>query len=124
MKRGVATSDKADERLKMLISSLRRKAKASRLKLWKALAEELEKPRRKRREVNLSKLSRYGVEGRLIIVPGKVLGAGKVAKRLTVAALGFSQQAKRKIEEAGGKCVGIEDILDSNRVEEGVQILG
>jgi large subunit ribosomal protein L18e len=116
--------DKTDERLKTLISSLRRKARVSRLKLWKALAEELEKPRRKRRSVNVGKLSRYGVEGRLIIVPGKVLGAGKVEKRFTVAALSFSQQAKRKIEDAGGKCVSIEEILNSHRVKEGLQILG
>ena len=33
----------------------------------------------------------------------KVLGNGKVSKKLTVKAAAFSESAKRKIEEAGGK---------------------
>lgn len=35
----------------------------------------------------------------------KVLGTGKVTKKLTVKAAAFSRHAKEKIEEAGGKAV-------------------
>jgi large subunit ribosomal protein L15 len=37
-------------------------------------------------------------------VPVKVLGQGEISKKLTVHAHGFSETARRKIEEAGGTC--------------------
>jgi large subunit ribosomal protein L15 len=37
-------------------------------------------------------------------VPVKVLADGKLSKRLTVRAHGFSEAARRKIEAAGGAC--------------------
>lgn len=38
----------------------------------------------------------------------KVLGKGKVTRSLIVKALGFSETAKRKIEDAKGKCILLE----------------
>lgn len=39
----------------------------------------------------------------------KVLGSGKVSKKLAVTAQEFSSVARAKIEEAGGSCVGPEE---------------
>jgi large subunit ribosomal protein L15 len=38
-------------------------------------------------------------------VPVKVLGQGRLTKKLTVRAHGFSRSAREKIEAAGGKCL-------------------
>jgi large subunit ribosomal protein L15 len=39
----------------------------------------------------------------------KVLGSGKVNKKMEITASGFSGPARSKIEEAGGSCVAIEE---------------
>ncbi len=46
-----------------------------------------------------------GPEGRIELHGMKVLGKGKVTRRLTVAAAAFSASAKSKIEAAGGEAV-------------------
>ena len=117
-------TNKTNGRLKALVTSLSKIIRRSRLRLWRSITEELEGPRRIRREVNVSKISRYGDEGKVIIIPGKVLGAGKIEKSLTVAALSFSRQAKRKIEEAGGKCLMIEEVLESDLKGDNIQLIG
>ena len=53
-------------------------------------------------EVNLQKLLEKGlVKPRM---PVKILGDGKLSKRLIVKAHAFSKSAKEKIEKAGGVC--------------------
>ncbi|MDI3487133.1 MAG: large subunit ribosomal protein, partial [Methanolobus sp.] len=39
----------------------------------------------------------------------KVLGSGKVSKKLAITAAEFSASAKEKIEGAGGSCTEIEE---------------
>jgi large subunit ribosomal protein L18e len=77
--------------------------------VWKAVAKGLNRPRRRRYEVNLSRLEKFASQGDTIIVPGIVLGEGDIKKRITVAAVKFSSEARRKIEKAGGKCLSIEE---------------
>jgi large subunit ribosomal protein L18e len=77
--------------------------------VWKAVAKGLNRPRRRRYEVNLSRLERFAAQGETIIVPGIVLGEGELKKRITVAALKFSADARRKIEKSGGRCISIEE---------------
>ncbi len=76
--------------------------------VWKAVAKGLNRPRSKRYEVNLSRLEEFARQNDTIIVPGVVLGEGEIKKHVTVAALKFSSEARRKIEKAGGKCLTIE----------------
>jgi large subunit ribosomal protein L18e len=75
---------------------------------WKAVAKGLNRPRRKRYEVNLSRLERFANQNDTVIVPGVVLGKGEIKKQVTVAAVKFSSGARKKIEKAGGKCLSIE----------------
>ena len=75
--------------------------------VWKGVAKGLNRPRRKRYEVNLSRLEEFSKENETIVVPGIVLCEGEIKKKLTVAAVKFSAGAKRKIEKAGGKCLSI-----------------
>lgn len=71
--------------------------------IWGALAEELDKPKRIRVDVNLSRINRLTKEGEVAAVPGKVLATGKLEHPVTVAAFSFSDLAREKIKAAGGE---------------------
>ena len=110
-----------NQELLRVIRLLRKNRKA---KIWRAVAERLEKPRRLRAEVNISRINRYTKEGDTVIVPGKVLGAGKLTHPVHVAAFSFSKTAREKIVEAGGECMTIEELMERNPTGSNVKILG
>lgn len=93
-----------------LVENLRKEKKP----IWQRIAYELSKPRRKKVEVNVSKLEEYCEDGKTVVVPGKVLGAGRISKKINVAAFAFSESAKKAIENAGGKTMSIEALHKSN----------
>lgn len=93
-------------------------------KLWKLVARELEKPTRKRREVNLSKIQRHAENGETIIVAGKVLSAGDLQKKVTIAAWNFSAGALAKIKAAGGKAITILELAKTNPKGTKVKVMG
>ena len=74
---------------------------AKKSKLFGVLAKTLKAPRRSRPSVNLDKISRYSQPKAVIVVPGKVLGTGKLEHSLDIVALSFSDQAMKKIKDAG-----------------------
>ena len=78
--------------------------------VWKAVAKGLNRPRRKRYEMNLSRLEKFANQNDTVIVPGIVLGKGEIKKQVTVAAVRFSSEARKKIEKAGGKCLSIDEV--------------
>ena len=100
--------------LRRLVRELRARGKKQGVKLWRDLAERLEQPRRARAEVNLSQLNRYSSEGSIIVVPGKVLAAGKLNHAISVAAFKFSGAARRKITAAGGNALTIQQLVEQN----------
>ncbi len=110
---------KDNQVLVSLIESLMKEKKP----IWKKVAYELSRPRRQRVEVNLSKLDSFAGDDTTVLVPGKVLGAGAVSKKVTVAAFSFSDKAKQIISAAGGKTMSIESLHKSNPDGRGVMIL-
>ena len=82
-----------------LIQELKKTAIEQKVPLWKRIAEELEASSKSRRIVNIFKIDANSVDGEIIIVPGKVLGEGDLTKKVTVAALSFSEQAVGKISK-------------------------
>jgi large subunit ribosomal protein L18e len=113
-----------NEITKEMIVHIRNKSFENESKVWRAVAENLNRPRRKRYEVNLNRLEKQGKAKETIIVPGIVLGAGEIKKKLVVAALRFSGKAKEKIEKSGGKCLTIEELLEKNPKGKGIRIMG
>ncbi len=109
--------------LRRLVRQLRAKAKEQRSALWQDLAERLVQPRRARPEINLSRINRYTEEGSVIVVPGKVLAAGKLNHPISVAAFKFSQAARRKIIGAGGKVMTIQQLLEQNPKGKGIILM-
>ncbi len=80
-------------------------------RVWKDVAKRVARPTRTHAEVNLSKLERHVSNDEIAVVPGKVLGGGELTKPIKVAALAFSESAKRKIEAAGGECIGLKEAM-------------
>ncbi len=100
-----------NKRLLNLLNLLRKAKKP----FWKRVRELLSRPRRKRVEVNLSKIDKYSNEGETIVVPGKVLGGGILSKPVRIVAFSFSESAKNLIVKAGGKAEKIEDLLEKEQ---------
>ncbi len=83
---------------------------------WKRIAKDLSRPTRSRRSINLSRINRFTKSGETVVVPGKVLGAGELKHKLSVAAFEFSESAVKKIKEAGGDIMSINDLHDKKRI--------
>lgn len=115
---------KTDPNLVFLIESLKKESREKGAAIWRDIALRLEKPNRSWAEVNLSRLERYTEEGDVIVVPGKVLGAGNLNKKLVVAAYKFSGSARKKIEGAGGKSLTIAQLVHEVPDGSGVTIMG
>lgn len=93
-------------------------------RIWRAIAEELLKPSRRRRAVNISRINRYTSPGDCVVVPGKVLGAGELDHPVTIAAFGFSKTALEKITRAGGRAMSIYELLRENPKGSNVKLIG
>lgn len=113
-----------NEQLTQLIKALKVQAIQKKAAFWKRIASELEKSSRNRREVNLYKLEQFAKEGEIVVVPGKVLGAGILSKKLTVAALSFSQSAKEKIQSNKGEILTITELIKKEPNVQTLRIMG
>lgn len=106
-----------------LITELKKLAITEKVKLWKRIATELEKPTRNKRVINISKLNKVTKNDDLIIVPGKVLSSGDLSHKLTVSAYAFSETAKTKISK-NGKVLTIRELMKQNPKAKGIRIIG
>ena len=106
-----------------LIQDLRKKANEHDSAIWKRVANDLARPTRQRRIVNLYKLNKNTKEGETIIVPGKVLGVGELNHKLTVAAWSFSGNALEKINKIG-KAIQINDLIKESPKGKKIRIIG
>lgn len=100
---------------RMLVRLLEKTGVERKQAIWKTVAEMLEKPRRQRATLNLSKLDRLAKQfkGKILLVPGKVLGTGTLNEKATVAAFEFSQSAGKKIGAVHGKTVSLAELVQS-----------
>lgn len=105
-----------NKELEKTIRELKTAKKKTGQPIWGALAEELDKPKRIRVDVNLSAINRLTKEGEVAAVPGKVLASGSLEHPVTVAAYSFSYLAKKKIKAAGGEAKTLTQL-----VSEGVE---
>ena len=115
---------KTNPQLLDLISGLKKQSREKQVPLWRDIALRLERPLRSYPEVNLSRINRHTKADDLILIPGKVLGAGELNHNLTVAALSFSGSAKSKITAAGGACLTIQELMSRNPEGSRVRIIG
>jgi len=115
---------KTDPNLVALIFELKATTRENGAAIWRDIAKRLEKPKKNWAEVNLSNLERNTKDGEIILVPGKVLAAGSIDKKITVAAYSFSERALAAIEGAGGEGMTIKELLEKNPKGSKVRIMG
>ncbi len=119
----VKVTGSTDPNTVSLIRKLREIAGKENATIWKRVARILSNPRRIRPEVNLSVVNRHSKKGETILVPGKVLGAGNLEHSITIAAIAFSDAAKEKITQQGGKCISILELLALNPGGHNIRLL-
>lgn len=113
-----------NQELKKLIEELKKASALQKVGFWKRIAFDLEKPTRNRRAVNISRIDKSSNGKELIVVPGKVLGAGEINKSVIVAAWQFSSQAREKIKNAKGDCMSIEELIAKKPKLSDLRIIG
>ncbi len=97
---------------KVLVSGKGTKESALRTKVYDIAS----RPRRRRVTVNLSKIEKCVKENDSVLVPGKVLGVGRVGKKISICAVEFSADALAKLKDAGCSIVSVEEILKKDKV--------
>lgn len=112
-----------NKELALLIADLKKLSIEKKVKIWKRIAEDLEKPTRSRRVVNVYKLNKFTKNKDFIVVPGKVLGTGDLGHEIDVAAFNFSEDALRKISQKG-RALSIQELMKLNPEGKNVRIMG
>lgn len=114
---------KTNPNLIELINKLYEQSRSEDVAIWKDVAQRLERSNRRTAEVNLSDIARHAEAGETILVPGKVLSNGNLTEKVDVVALKFSVKAQEKIESAGGECIAIDEIIESNPKGSNIRIM-
>ncbi len=117
------TKGRTDPNKIALIRILRGAAANNENRIWALMASEMSKANRRRIAVNLSRLNRVSSPGDILMIPGKVLGTGSLNHRLEIAAESFSKTAQKKIINAGGQCLTIEELVKRNPKGSQVRII-
>ncbi len=94
---------------------------------WERVLEELKTSKRRRRVVNVEKLNRVTSPNERVLVLGKLLGTGKLRHPLTVIAFDFSESSYRKVLEAGGKPLYLDQFITSSEGKpdvSGIRLIG
>ncbi|OGS42470.1 MAG: 50S ribosomal protein L18e [Euryarchaeota archaeon RBG_16_62_10] len=115
---------KTNPNLVGLIRNLKEASRTNKAPVWRDIALRLEGPAKNWAEVNVGKLNRYAGENEIVVVPGKLLGSGEIAKKVTVAAYRSSGQAKEKVVKAGGQNMSIEELVAKHPKGSKVRIMG
>jgi large subunit ribosomal protein L18e len=115
---------KTNPQLISLIQDLKKTAFEQDAPIWKDIALRLEKPIRNWPVVNLDHINRYLGEKEIGLIPGKVLSAGDLSKKVSIAAWDFSERAREKIKNAGGNAFSIQQLMQDNPKGKDIRILG
>ncbi|MFA6023117.1 MAG: 50S ribosomal protein L18e [Candidatus Pacearchaeota archaeon] len=90
---------------------------------WLEVANLVSMPKRKMGSINLSDIEKQSKDNETIIVPTKVLGNGEVKKKIKIAALGFSAEAKEKLKKEKIEMVTILEEIKKNPEAKNIHIV-
>lgn len=116
------TERKTNPVLRDLIQDCEEAARKNDAAVWEDVAAALQDATRQQTEVNISHIDRNTEDGDTVVVPGKVIGSGRLSKDVTVAALEFTAGARERIE-ANGTAVYLEDLVNDKPDGSGVTLL-
>jgi large subunit ribosomal protein L18e len=91
--------------------------------IWRRVSEILAKPSRNRPEINLYRLNKLTNADDVVVVPGKVLGAGTLDHPITIGSLMVSELAMTKLTESKSKYMTIEQLMKKYKKGSNVKIL-
>lgn len=111
---------KTNIQTRRVLSALHKAGKT--VPLWERIAKELERSTRRNVAVNLSKLALVVREGEIALVPGSVLSRGNLPRKMTVAAVRFSEAAREKITQRG-EALSLFELLEKNPQGKKVRIV-
>ena len=112
-----------DEREKLALE-MKKTALDNDSRFWGDVAKRIRKSKDNLVEVNVGKISRFSSMDDTVVVPGIVLGSGRIEEPVKVAALYFSKAARTKIEEAGGKAITLRELMSENSKGTKIKIIG
>ena len=105
------TGPTKESRRKLAIA-LEKKAKESKKKIWKSLAEEVKKAARHKKPINVWQINNIAKKQKgTLIKASKILSFGDIEAKAVVVAPEYSNKAKEKIEKAGGQLIMLEEFL-------------
>jgi len=106
-----------------LIRLLKKQSRENKVAIWVTIAKYLAKTQPQRTSVNLSKINRYSEKNETLIVPGKILGTGKLDHPVTIAAFSLSEKAKEKIKAVKAKYLTIQELIEKNPKGKKIKII-
>jgi large subunit ribosomal protein L18e len=106
------------------IWTLRNASKQNKVAIWKAVIKEVSRSRSKRRQVNIGQLAQVTKDKEIVIVPGKILGSGDISHKLTIWCFAISEAATKKILDAGGKILALDNLIKKYPDGKGVRLIG
>ena len=96
---------------------------ASKNEGWIEIAKLLSGASRKYSSINLKDIDKKAREGDTIIVAGKVLGSGNIGKKIRICAIGFSDNARKKLRAEKSEIVTIAEEIKKNPKAAGIKII-
>ncbi len=102
---------------------LKKESREKNANIWRDVADYLSKPRSLRVAVNLSRINRNTEESDVIVVPGKILGAGSIDHAVTIAAFSVSGTALEKLKNAKATYLSIPELLEKNPDGSNIKII-
>ena len=113
-----------NQNLITLIRELKKLSTTQKVKIWKRVAQDLEKPTRIRRKVNLYRIEKHLKPGETALIPGKLLSLGELTKKAEISAFQISQQALEKIKNSGSTFLTLQELMQKNPNGKKVRIIG
>jgi large subunit ribosomal protein L18e len=106
-----------------LIGLLKKESREKQAGIWLDIAEYISKTRSQRISVNLGTVNRNTKRSDVVVIPGKLLGSGKIDHAVTVASFSASQKAKDKLVASKSKYLSIPELLAKNPEGANVRII-
>ncbi len=103
------------------IQKLKVAGKSNEANIWLAVAKMLNRSRSRRVEVNIERLAKCTKDNSKVVVPGKVLAEGNIEHKIEVALFAISETAAKKIIDAGGSILTIEEMI--NKYPDGKEVI-
>ncbi len=116
MQKGAVMKMEKDTTKKWIMTLEKAKESGKNAGLSESAIFKASKPRRQRVKVTLLKLQKYAKDNDNIIVPGKVLGTGKISKKFNISAIEYSKSSLERLKEAGCNIVDIKNMIEKDNL--------